>query len=260
MALSMDEQRILDEIERGLASADPVLATRMATFGAPRRIVALRMRRLRLVASLMTLVVVAMVSVLVYALVPFRSGADRHAGTKASSSPAQPVMTTPSHAAQSHPAQSSRPSPAGPVPAGPVSAGPVPAGRICAGEVVRRSECRARERDSREHRRPRLSGGERGGQPGAEYPGRHLGQPGRASAGAEHARPVGRSAPGQPAAQRARGPVLRQAGQFSRQNCSRYCSSPSRFFLACWNSSLSGSTPRSNISSYSRMTSRRLRA
>ena len=109
MALSMDEQRILDEIERGLASADPALATRMASFGAPRRIAALRVRRMRLVASLMTLVVVAMASVLVYALVPFRTAADRHAGSKASSSPAQPVMSTPSHAAQS-PARQSQPS------------------------------------------------------------------------------------------------------------------------------------------------------
>jgi len=57
----MDEQRILDEIERGLASADPALATRMSSFGVPRRLPTLRMRRLRLVASLMTLVVVAMV-------------------------------------------------------------------------------------------------------------------------------------------------------------------------------------------------------
>ncbi len=106
MALSMDEQRILDEIERGLASADPALATRMSSFGAPRRIATLRMRRLRLVASLMTLVVVASVSLVVYALVPFRTAADRHAGTKASSSPAQAVMTAPSHKSQS-PAQAS---------------------------------------------------------------------------------------------------------------------------------------------------------
>ena len=51
MALSMDEQRILDEIERGLASADPALATRMSSFGVPRRLPTLRMRRLRLVAD-----------------------------------------------------------------------------------------------------------------------------------------------------------------------------------------------------------------
>jgi Protein of unknown function (DUF3040) len=102
MALSMDEQRILDQIERGLASADPALATRMASFGANRGITALRMRRLRLVASVMTLLVVASVSLVVYALVPFRAVTDRHAGGKASS-PAHPVMTAPSHPGHSSP-------------------------------------------------------------------------------------------------------------------------------------------------------------
>jgi cytoskeletal protein RodZ len=115
MALSMDEQRILDEIERGLASADPALATRMSSFGVPRRITTLRMRRLRLVASLMTLVVVAMVSVLVYALVPFRTVADRHGpGSKASSSPAQAVMTAPSHQSRSSAQASAAPASASP--------------------------------------------------------------------------------------------------------------------------------------------------
>jgi cytoskeletal protein RodZ len=115
MALSMDEQRILDQIERGLASADPALATRMSSFGVPRRIPTLRMRRLRLVASLMTLVVVAMVSVLVYALVPFRSVADRHApSSKASSSPAQAVMTAPSHQSKASAQASAAPASASP--------------------------------------------------------------------------------------------------------------------------------------------------
>jgi cytoskeletal protein RodZ len=115
MALSMDEQRILDQIERGLASADPALATRMSSFGVPRRIPTLRMRRLRLVASLMTLVVVAMVSVLVYALVPFRSVADRHGpSSKASSSPAQAVMTAPSHHSKASAQASAAPASASP--------------------------------------------------------------------------------------------------------------------------------------------------
>jgi len=122
MALSMDEQRILDEIERGLASADPALATRMSSFGVPRRLPTLRMRRLRLVASLMTLVVVAMVSVLVYALVPFRSVADRHGpGSKASSSPAQAVMTAPSHQSKSSAPASAAPASAAPASASPAS-------------------------------------------------------------------------------------------------------------------------------------------
>ena len=126
MALSMDEQRILDQIERGLASADPALATRMASFGASRRITALRMRRLRLVASLMTLLVVASVSLVVYALVPFRSVTDRHAGSKASS-PAHPVMTAPSHPGHSSPQASAGKASAGQASAAPASAAPASA-------------------------------------------------------------------------------------------------------------------------------------
>jgi hypothetical protein len=118
MALSMDEQRILDQIEHGLASADPALATRMASFGASRRITTLRMRRLRLVASLMTLLVVASVSLVVYALVPFRTGTDRHAGSKASS-PAHPVMTAPSHPGHSSPQASAAQASAAPASASP---------------------------------------------------------------------------------------------------------------------------------------------
>jgi hypothetical protein len=123
MALSMDEQRILDQIERGLASADPALATRMASFGASRRITTLRMRRLRLVASLMTLLVVASVSLVVYALVPFRTGTDRHAGSKASS-PAHPVMTAPSHPGHSSPQPSAAQASAAQASAAPASASP----------------------------------------------------------------------------------------------------------------------------------------
>jgi cytoskeletal protein RodZ len=126
MALSMDEQRILDQIERGLASADPALATRMASFGAPRRITALRIRRLRLVASLMTLLVVASVSLVVYALVPFRTVTDRHAGSKASS-PAHPVMTAPSHPGNSSPQASAGQASAGQASAGQASAAPASA-------------------------------------------------------------------------------------------------------------------------------------
>ncbi len=96
MALSMDEQRILDEIERGLASSDPLLASRMASFGALRGPLTARVRRLRLLASFATLLAVAVVSLVVYAVVPFRAAADRPAGGKASASPAHPVVVAPS--------------------------------------------------------------------------------------------------------------------------------------------------------------------
>lgn len=98
MALSMDEQRILDEIERGLATSDPTLASRMASFGAPRGPLTARMRRIRLLASFSTLLVVAVVSLVVYAVVPFRAGADRPAGGKASASPAHQAQLAPSAA------------------------------------------------------------------------------------------------------------------------------------------------------------------
>ncbi len=126
MALSMDEQRILDEIERGLASADPGLATRLAAFGAPGSTFAARMRRVRLLASFSTLLVVAVVSLVVYAVMPFRAAGDRHTGGRASASPSQPVMMAPSHATGKPSAPASRVS-ASSVPASPAPSGSAPA-------------------------------------------------------------------------------------------------------------------------------------
>ncbi len=120
MALSMDEQRILDEIERGLASSDPVLASRMASFGAPRGPLTARVRRIRLVASFSTLLVVAVVSLVVYAVVPFRGSSDRPGGSKASASPAHPAQLAPS-AATGKPA-----TPASSAGSADVAASPVP--------------------------------------------------------------------------------------------------------------------------------------
>ena len=108
MALSMDEQRILDDIEHGLASSDPLLASRLASFGAPRGPLTVRMRRIRLLASFSTLLVVAVVSLVVYAVVPFRATGARAPGSKASASPAHPSLIAPS-AATSKPASQAKP-------------------------------------------------------------------------------------------------------------------------------------------------------
>ena len=75
MALSMDEQRMLAEIERRLAAADPGLATNLSSFRKPGRLAVLRSTRARVVGSLFTVIVVAMVSLMVYAMLPFRSSA-----------------------------------------------------------------------------------------------------------------------------------------------------------------------------------------
>jgi hypothetical protein len=73
MALSMDEQRILEEMERKLAEADPLLASRLTSFGRPGLAALTRSRRARIVLSLLGLVVIAAVSLAVYALTPFRA-------------------------------------------------------------------------------------------------------------------------------------------------------------------------------------------
>jgi hypothetical protein len=95
MALPMDEQRILDEIERGLANADPLLAARLSSFGFQRKTLKLRTRRARFAVSCVTVAVVAAMSLVVYALVPFRTVADRHSPGRSSASPRPSALTVP---------------------------------------------------------------------------------------------------------------------------------------------------------------------
>jgi hypothetical protein len=98
MALSMDEQRMLAEIERRLADDDPVLAARLTAFRLPRLTFGTRSARSRLVASLLMLVVVGVVSVFVYALIPFRSQDNSQlGGVHSTASPPHPAMSTPGH-------------------------------------------------------------------------------------------------------------------------------------------------------------------
>jgi hypothetical protein len=73
MALSMDEQRALAEIERRLAADDPGLATCMTAFRRPGAARVLRSPRARIIGSLFTVLLVAMVSLMVYAMIPFRA-------------------------------------------------------------------------------------------------------------------------------------------------------------------------------------------
>ena len=71
MALSMDEQRMLAEIERRLAAENPGLASDLTSFRKPSRVSVLRSTRARVIGSLFTVVGVAMVSLMVYAMLPF---------------------------------------------------------------------------------------------------------------------------------------------------------------------------------------------
>jgi cytoskeletal protein RodZ len=73
MALSMDEQRMLAEIERRLAAEDPSLAARMSSFKRPGTAARLRTPRGRIIGSLSAVVLAVVISVLVYAMIPFRA-------------------------------------------------------------------------------------------------------------------------------------------------------------------------------------------
>ncbi len=86
MALSMDEQRALAEIERRLAADDPGLATCLTAFRRPGPANVLRSPRARIIGSLFTVLLVAMVSLMVYAMIPFRAHGGRAPASPAASS------------------------------------------------------------------------------------------------------------------------------------------------------------------------------
>jgi Protein of unknown function (DUF3040) len=79
MALSQDEQRMLAEIERRLAADDPSLASCLTTFRRPGPGTVLRSPRARIIGSLFTVLLVAMVSLMVYAMIPLRAHTVRNA-------------------------------------------------------------------------------------------------------------------------------------------------------------------------------------
>jgi len=79
MALSQDDQRILAEIERRLATDDPGLASSLTAFRRPGPAKLLRSPRARIVGSLFTVLLVALVSLTVYAMIPFRAHLSRPA-------------------------------------------------------------------------------------------------------------------------------------------------------------------------------------
>ncbi len=74
MALPMDEQRILEEMERMLAADDPKLAARLAAFGQPGFGHVLRTRRARATMSAMALVLIAAVAAVIFMMSSLRPG------------------------------------------------------------------------------------------------------------------------------------------------------------------------------------------
>jgi hypothetical protein len=93
MALSMDEQRALAEIERRLAADDPGLATCMTAFRRPGPARVLRSPRARIIGSLFTVLLVAMVSLMVYAMIPFRAHNARTPVTPSAGTPGNTAIS-----------------------------------------------------------------------------------------------------------------------------------------------------------------------
>ncbi len=95
MALSMEEQRILAEIEQSFARSEPVLATRLARLEHPHQTLAglLQSPRGRLVASLAALAMLVLVSMVVYLFITLR-GIPRGVNSRPSASPRHPATST----------------------------------------------------------------------------------------------------------------------------------------------------------------------
>jgi hypothetical protein len=77
MALSMDEQRILEGMERKLADEDPKLASRLAAFGQPRLPALFGSGRARAAAVLISLALAALMALMVYSMRPYATGQGR---------------------------------------------------------------------------------------------------------------------------------------------------------------------------------------
>ena len=90
MALSMDEQRMLAEIERRLAAEDPGLASRLSSFRRPGPAIRLRTTRGRIIGTFFTVALVAAISLMVYAMVPLRA----HTYKPASQASTHPAAST----------------------------------------------------------------------------------------------------------------------------------------------------------------------
>jgi hypothetical protein len=92
MALSMDEQRMLAEIERRLAAEDPGLATRLSSFRRPGPAAGLRTTRGKVIGSICTVVLLAVIGLTVYTMT-FRAHSSKTPLGRLSS--AQPSTSAP---------------------------------------------------------------------------------------------------------------------------------------------------------------------
>jgi hypothetical protein len=110
MALSMDEQRMLAEIERRLTAEDPGLAARLSSFKRSGPSARIRSPRNLIIGSVFAVAAALVLSVMVYAMIPYRTHAPRNVitpqatGKVSVSAPAKPGPGTAGNTANAKPA------------------------------------------------------------------------------------------------------------------------------------------------------------
>jgi hypothetical protein len=105
MALSQDEQRVLAEIERRLAAEDPRLASSLGTFRRPTPAALLHSPRARIIGTLFSVLLVAAVSLMFYAMSPFRDHGGRAPAAPTAASQDRATIATTGSATQLHATQ-----------------------------------------------------------------------------------------------------------------------------------------------------------
>jgi hypothetical protein len=92
----MEEQRMLDEMERQLAIDDPKLASRLNAFGGQRVPGAFTSHRAKTISGLLALALIAAVTIMMFVLSPYSARGDNPTNTPSKS--ANPTLGTSSHA------------------------------------------------------------------------------------------------------------------------------------------------------------------
>jgi len=100
MALSQDEQRVLAEIERRLAAEEPRLASSLATFRRPSPAALVRSPRARIIATMFSVLLVAAISLMFYAMSPFRAHGGRAPAAPSAASQGRATIAATGSAAQ----------------------------------------------------------------------------------------------------------------------------------------------------------------
>jgi Protein of unknown function (DUF3040) len=93
VALSMEEQRMLDEMERQLAIDDPKLASRLNAFGGQRMPGAFTSHRAKTISGLLALALIAAVTIMMFVVSPYGAHRSQPHTRSVSANPTMPTKS-----------------------------------------------------------------------------------------------------------------------------------------------------------------------